>query len=68
MISVIIPSYRSSKYLDLCLHSLFEGQISPSNEVIVIIDGFVEESKWVIEKYKARVGFLEFEENKGMQT
>jgi glycosyltransferase involved in cell wall biosynthesis len=67
MISVIIPSYRSSKYLDLCLHSLFEGQ-SSSNEVIVIIDGFVEESKWVVEKYKGRVGFLEFEENKGMQT
>ena len=25
MISVVIPSYRSPKYLDICLSSLFEG-------------------------------------------
>ena len=67
MISVVIPSYRSPKYLDICLSSLFEGQ-TISNEVIVIIDGFVEESQWVIDKYSDRVGFIEFPENRGMQS
>ncbi len=67
MISVVIPSYRSPKYLDLCLHSLLTEQVN-QNEIIVIIDGFVDESKWVIEKYKDRVGFLEFPENRGMQA
>ena len=67
MISVIIPSYRNPKYLDLCLHSLLTEQKN-SNEVIVIIDGYVDESKWVIDKYKERVGFIEFPENRGLQS
>ena len=57
MISVVIPSYRSPKYLDICLYSLFEGQRN-ENEVIVVIDGFVDESQWVIDKWKDRVVFL----------
>ena len=66
MISVVIPSYRSPKYLDWCLHSLIEQQVN-DNEIIVVIDGFVDESQWVIDKYKNKVGFLEFPENRGMQ-
>ena len=67
MISVIIPSYRAPKYLDLCLHSLLTEQVN-KNEVIVIVDGFIEESQWVVDKYKDRVGFLLFPENRGMQS
>ena len=66
MISVVIPSYRTPAYLDICLHSLINGQVN-NNEIIVIIDGFVEESKWVIDKYADKVGFIEFPENRGMQ-
>jgi glycosyltransferase involved in cell wall biosynthesis len=66
MISAVIPSYRSPKYLDICLHSLLDGQVN-DNEIIVVIDGFVEESQWVIDKYKNKVGFIEFPENRGMQ-
>lgn len=66
MISVIIPSYRNPKYLDLCLHSLVKHQVN-ENEIIVVLDGYVDENKEVIEKYP-QVSWLPFEENMGMQT
>ena len=52
MISLIIPTYRNPKYLDICLKSAVEGQINPKgkNEIIVVVDGFVEESKDVLKK------------------
>jgi glycosyltransferase involved in cell wall biosynthesis len=66
MISVIIPSYRNPKYLDLCLHSLMSGQVN-HNEIIVVVDGYVSENTEVMEKYPT-VAWLTFEENQGMQT
>lgn len=66
MLSVIIPSYRNPKYLDLCLQSLVEGQTN-QNEIIVVIDGFAEENSDVVEKYPS-VSFMTFEENQGMQA
>lgn len=66
MLSVIIPSYRNSRYLDLCLDSLVAHQVN-KNEIIVILDGYVDESKEVMEKYP-EVSWLPFEENMGMQT
>ena len=65
MISVVIPSYRSPKYLEWCLYSLIEQQVN-DNEIIVVIDGYVEESRKIIDKYKTKVSFLEFDENRGM--
>ena len=65
MISVVIPSYRSPKYLEWCLYSLIEQQVN-DNEIIVVIDGYVEESQTIIDKYKTKVSFLEFDENRGM--
>ena len=67
MISVIVPTYREPDYLDICLMALLEGQYN-NNEIIVVVDGFVEENQWVIDKYKEQVLFLEFEENRGIQT
>lgn len=65
-ISVIIPSYRNPKYLDLCLESLDRGQSNDSkNEVIVILDGYGEESKEVLSRYKKTVKVLDLPENKG---
>jgi glycosyltransferase involved in cell wall biosynthesis len=66
MMSVIIPSYRNPKYLDLCLHSLISGQVN-HNEIIVVVDGYVEENAEVMEKYPT-VSWLTFEENHGMQA
>lgn len=66
MLSVIIPSYRNPKYLDLCLQSLVDGQTN-QNEIIVVIDGFAEENADVIKNHPA-VWFMTFEENQGMQS
>jgi glycosyltransferase involved in cell wall biosynthesis len=66
MISVIIPTYKNPDYLDLCLRSVIEGQTN-KNEIIVVVDGFVDRSKDVLKKYKD-VSVIEFEENRGIQT
>jgi glycosyltransferase involved in cell wall biosynthesis len=61
-ISVVVPSYRNPTYLDLCLKSLYEGQ-TEENEIIVILDGYAEESKDVVNKYKD-LNVLALEENR----
>lgn len=66
MISTIIPTYRNPRCLDICLHSALTNQKGP-NEIIVVIDGYVEESTHIVEKYKGRVKFLPLSENRGMQ-
>lgn len=66
MISVIIPSYRNPKCLDICLESALKTQ-TDTNEIIVVIDGYPEESSHVVEKYKGKVHFLPLEQNMGMQ-
>ena len=68
MISLIIPTYRNPEYLDICLRSAIEGQINKDkNEIIVVIDGYVEESKEVIDKYRDNIQVLPLEDNQGMQ-
>ena len=66
MITVIIPTYRNPIYLDLCLKSLTENKVLDSSQIIVVIDGYVEENQEVMQKYPT-VGFLPFEQNMGMQ-
>lgn len=66
MISVIIPSYRNPKCLDICLKSALENQ-TYENEIIVVIDGFVEESQHIVGEYSNRVSFIPLEHNSGMQ-
>jgi glycosyltransferase involved in cell wall biosynthesis len=67
MISIIIPTYRNPEYLDICLKSAIEQQHN-TNEIIVAIDGFIEESKEVLEKYKENINVLDLGKNQGMQT
>ena len=57
MVSLIIPSYRNPECLDICLESALEGQ-SIKNQIIVILDGFAEESKHIVEKYQDKISFL----------
>ena len=57
MISIIIPSYRNPKYLDICLQSAIE-QADSVNEIIVAVDGFIEESQEVLDKYLKHINVL----------
>lgn len=64
-ISVIIPVYRSPEYLDLCLKSCIDGQTN-QNEIIVVCDGYFDENKEVINKWKDHISVIEFETNQGL--
>ena len=66
MISVIIPSYRNPKCLDICLESALRGQ-EKDNQIICVLDGYPEESSEIVKKYENDVNFLPLPENKGMQ-
>ena len=67
MISLIIPTYRNPDYLDICLKSAIDGQTT-QNEIIVVVDGYVDESKEILNKYKDSIKVLPLEQNQGMQT
>ena len=67
MISIIIPTYRNPSYLDICLFSAIDQQ-THENEIIVVVDGFIEESQEVLDKYKDNIKILDLGENQGMQT
>lgn len=64
MISVIIPTYKEPEYLDLCLKSIFEGQTN-KNEIIVVVDGFLELNKPILDKYPD-VKVLDLGSNQGL--
>lgn len=66
MISIIIPTYRNPEYLDICLKSCIEQQ-HYKNQIIVAVDGFIEESNEVLLKYKKDINVLDLGENQGMQ-
>lgn len=65
MISVIIPTYKEPDYLDLCLKSATEGQVN-KNQIIVVVDGFLELNKPVLEKYKDKIEVLDLRQNCGL--
>jgi len=65
MISVIIPTYKAPEALDLCLESLIKGQVN-RNQLIVVVDGFYDINKEVLEKWKDNIDVLNLEENVGL--
>ena len=65
MISVIIPTYKSPEPLDLCLRSAIQGQLNV-NQIIVVVDGFYDFNKEVLEKWKDHIEILNLEENVGL--
>jgi len=65
LISVIIPTYKSPDLLDLCLRSCIEGQ-TQENQIIVVVDGFYELNKEVLEKYAKSIDILNLEQNVGL--
>jgi glycosyltransferase involved in cell wall biosynthesis len=64
-ISIIIPTYQSPEYLDICLKSVIEGQYY-KNQIIVVVDGFYEINKEVIRKYSDHIEILNLSENVGL--
>jgi cellulose synthase/poly-beta-1,6-N-acetylglucosamine synthase-like glycosyltransferase len=65
MISVIIPTYKEPEALDLCLKSALEGQ-RLNNQIIVVVDGFYDINKEVLDKYEDSIEILVLEENVGL--
>jgi glycosyltransferase involved in cell wall biosynthesis len=65
MISVVIPTYKEPEALDICLKSAINGQKN-KNQIIVVVDGFYDLNKEVLEKYKEHINILNIEENVGM--
>lgn len=65
MISVIISTYKEPEALDLCLKSAIDGQKN-KNQIIVVVDGFFDLNKEVLEKYKEHIDVLNIEENVGL--
>lgn len=66
MISVIIPTYKSPEYLNLCLESVLKGQTN-QNEIIVVVDGYYELNKHVLDKYPD-VNVLDLGTNQGLSV
>lgn len=64
-ISVIIPTYKEPDVLDVCLESCIRGQQN-KNEIIVVVDGFYEINKDVLEKWKDDILILNLENNVGL--
>lgn len=62
-VSIILPTYRNPEYLDICLRSLTENQ---KNEIIVVVDGFLELSESVLTKYPG-INVITLQNNMGMQ-
>ena len=65
MISVIIPTYKEPEALDVCLRSAINGQ-RRNNQIIVVVDGFYEVNKDVLDKYEDSIEILVLEENVGL--
>lgn len=64
MISVIIPTYKTTHALDLCLRSAIEGQQN-KNQIIVVVDGYYDLNKEVLEKYSKHIDVLDLVQNVG---
>lgn len=65
LISVIIPTYKSPDALDLCIRSCVEGEAN-RNQIIVVVDGFYDINKEVLDKWFDHIDILNLEENVGL--
>ena len=66
MISVICPTYKEPEVLDVCLNSAIKNQ-KGTNQIIVVVDGFFDLNKEVLEKYSKDINVLDLGSNMGLQ-
>ena len=65
MISVIIPTYKAPEALEICLQSVLSNQAN-DNQIIVVVDGFYDLNKRVLDIYEDRINILDLETNQGL--
>ena len=65
MISVIIPTYKEPEVLDICLSTAIKHQDS-KNQIIVVVDGFIDINKPVLDKYEGHIEILNIPSNVGL--
>ena len=66
-LSIIIPVYNTSKYLNRCLDSVINARIDNS-EIIVINDGSTDNSEEIIKEYLNKYSFIRYisKQNEGL--
>lgn len=65
MISVVVPSYKNPEYLGLCLECLLKFQKMKNNEIVVVVDGFVDMYSTMMGSFP-QVKWLWLDENQGL--
>ena len=65
MITAVITTYKEPEALDICLNSAIKGQIH-DNQIIVVVDGFYNLNKEILDKYKDKIDILSMPKNEGM--
>jgi glycosyltransferase involved in cell wall biosynthesis len=65
MISVVIPTYKAPEALETCVQSALSNQAG-DNQIIVVVDGFYDLNREVLEKYEDRITILDLETNQGL--
>jgi glycosyltransferase involved in cell wall biosynthesis len=66
LVSVIIPSYNTGRYLPEALESVF-AQSYPHYEIIVVDDGSTDETTAILQPYLARIQYL-YQTNQGVSA
>ena len=62
-ISIIIPAYNASSYIEECINSVI-NQTKKEIEIIIINDGSTDNTKEIVEKYKdKRIKFITTKNN-----
>jgi FkbM family methyltransferase len=65
-LSIIIPTYKNTKYLDECLNSIIESGREENIEIFVGVDGCEETLEYIKTKtYPDQIRFYYFKENLG---
>lgn len=61
MITVVIPTYNRAKYLNACLESLVNQDLSREEfEVIIIDDGSIDKTREVVERFEKKLNLKYF--------
>lgn len=55
-ISVVVPSFNQGRFLEQCLHSIFDQQV-PGVEVIVMDGGSSDESPAILRRFEDRIAY-----------